>query len=124
MAPAVVNVYEVGVETVQPEATADGAVADSVTIYPVTPTLSEAVNDEIGTMRDDAVEGIVKAVTVGEVVSVMRIVVKVEMIDVSELKITVHEPVPKHPPPLHPVKVEPEEGDAVSVIDVPELMPD
>ncbi len=33
--------------------------------------------------------------------------------------VTVHEPVPVQPPPLHPVKVEPDAGDAVRVIDVP-----
>lgn len=33
--------------------------------------------------------------------------------------VTVHVPVPLHPPPLQPVKVLPDDGDAVKVIGVP-----
>jgi hypothetical protein len=38
--------------------------------------------------------------------------------------LTVHVPVPEHPPPLHPEKVEPVEGVAVRVMEVPEDMED
>ena len=46
-----------------------GVVDDSVRIYPVTPILSDAVNVVIGIVNEVAVAGIVKAVTVGAVVS-------------------------------------------------------
>jgi hypothetical protein len=38
--------------------------------------------------------------------------------------VVVHDPVPLHPPPLQPVKVEPDAGDAVRVMEVPEEMAD
>ena len=48
---------------------AEGVVDDSLTMQPVTPTLSVAVKLVIGTVRLVAVAGMVKAVTVGAVVS-------------------------------------------------------
>ena len=39
---------------------------------------------------------------------------------VSAVIETVHEPVPEHPPTDQPVKVEPEDGEAVRVMEVPE----
>ncbi len=50
-------------------ALADGTVDVSVKRYPVTPTLSVAVNDRIGIVKAPAVAGTVKAVTIGRVVS-------------------------------------------------------
>jgi hypothetical protein len=44
-------------------------------MYPVTPALSVAVKEVIGTISDDEVAGIVKAVTTGLVVSFNVIVV-------------------------------------------------
>ena len=46
-----------------------GGVADSLTQYPVTPTASVAVNEDTETVKLVAVAGIVKAVTVGAVIS-------------------------------------------------------
>jgi hypothetical protein len=46
-----------------------GALADSLIQYPVTPIASVAVKEEIETVKEVAVAGIVKAVTVGAVVS-------------------------------------------------------
>ena len=54
---------------VQPAAPAAGAVLLSVTLKPVTPTLSPAVKLLIGTVREVAVAGIEKPVTDGTVVS-------------------------------------------------------
>ena len=56
-----------------------GTVDDSDTLYPVTPTLSDAASVEMETVRDDAVVGRVKAVIVGLVVSVVtgRVIVTV-----------------------------------------------
>ena len=68
-APAVATVYDVGAATVQPVAVAAGVADDSFTRYPVTPTLSDAARLVIGTTREEAVVGTVKAVTVGAVVS-------------------------------------------------------
>jgi len=59
----------VGGDAVQPLVLAAGAVADSVILYPVTPTLSEAEMTLMGTARESEVAGMVKAVTVGAVVS-------------------------------------------------------
>jgi len=53
----------------QPVAVAVGFVADSFTMYPVTATLSEAVSAVMETVREFAVEGTVKVLTVGRVVS-------------------------------------------------------
>ena len=50
-------------------AEAAGAVADSVTIYPVTPTLSVAVKVVMETVNEEDVAGMVNPVTVGGVVS-------------------------------------------------------
>jgi hypothetical protein len=61
--------YEAGAPADQPEALARGAVADSVTINPVTALLSEAVKLLIGTTSDDEVSGMLKAVIVGFVTS-------------------------------------------------------
>ncbi len=38
---------------------------------------------------------------------------------VSPLKVSVHGPLPEHPPPDHPVKVDPESADAVRVTSIP-----
>ncbi len=38
---------------------------------------------------------------------------------VSEFIVTVHLPLPEQPPPLQPVKAEPEAGEAVSVTRLP-----
>ena len=46
--------------------------------------------------------------------------VNVAVTEVAAFMVTVHVPVPEHPPPLHPVKVEPAEAEAVSVTLVPE----
>ena len=40
---------------------------------------------------------------------------------VALVSVTVHVPVPVHPPPLHPTNVDPPDGAAVSVTTVPEL---
>jgi hypothetical protein len=45
--------------------------------------------------------------------------VKAASTDVAELTVTVHVPVPPHPPPLQPLNVEPVAGTAVSVAVVP-----
>ena len=45
--------------------------------------------------------------------------VNVDVTEVAEVTVTVHVPVPLQPPPLQPLKVEPADGDAVSVIMVP-----
>jgi hypothetical protein len=45
--------------------------------------------------------------------------VKVAVTVVAAESVTVHVPVPEHPPPLQPVKVEPAAGAAVSVTAVP-----
>jgi len=45
--------------------------------------------------------------------------VKVAMTVAAADRVTVQEPVPEQPPPLQPVKVEPEAGVAVSVTAVP-----
>ena len=50
-------------------AVAAGAVADSVMMYPVTPTLSVAVKVVIETVNEEDVAGIVNAVTLGAVAS-------------------------------------------------------
>lgn len=34
--------------------------------------------------------------------------------------VTMHDPVPEHPPPLHPMKIEPADGNASSVTTVPD----
>ncbi len=65
----------VGGDADHPVALAKGAVAVSVTMYPATPTLSDAVNVEIGTVREVEVGGMAKAVTVGAVVSAKVMVV-------------------------------------------------
>jgi hypothetical protein len=46
---------------------------------------------------------------------------KVAVILVAAFRVTVQVPVPLHPPPLHPVKREPEAALAVSVMRVPAL---
>jgi hypothetical protein len=67
--PSDATVYVAGAEPVQPGLPAAGGVADSVIRYPVTPTLSVAVNDVIGMSRLDDGDVAVKAVTVGDAVS-------------------------------------------------------
>ena len=49
-----------------------------------------------------------------------EVVLKVAVMVVSAVIETVHEPVPEHPPTDQPVKVEPEDGEAVRVMEVPE----
>src|SRR5438034_9749452 len=44
---------------------------------------------------------------------------KVAVTVVAAETVTTHDPVPEHPPPLQPVKVEPAAGAAVSVTAVP-----
>jgi len=67
--PCDVKVWLVCAVPFQPGAIANGVVEVSVTRYPVTPTLSVAENDVIGTVSEVEVDGIVKAVTVGGEVS-------------------------------------------------------
>ena len=45
--------------------------------------------------------------------------VKVAVTEVAPVTETTHVPVPEHPPPDHPVKVEPVDGVAVKVTEVP-----
>ena len=45
--------------------------------------------------------------------------VKVAVTDVAAVIVTVHVPVPEHPPPDQPEKVDPLVAEAVRVIDVP-----
>jgi hypothetical protein len=61
--------YETGALADQPVALARGAVADSVSIKPVTALLSEAVKLLTGTTSELEVAGIVKAVMMGLVIS-------------------------------------------------------
>jgi hypothetical protein len=56
--------------------------------------------------------------TVGTVLSI-TIVLNVAVTVTLDVTVTTQVPVPEHPPPLHPVKVEPPLGVAVRVIDVP-----
>ena len=65
--PAAEVACDVGAVVDHPAAEAAGVVAVSVTIYPVTATLSVAVKRVIGTLREAAVEGIANPVTVGAV---------------------------------------------------------
>ena len=58
-----------GAVAVQPAAVANGLVADSVTMKPVTATLSVAVNVVIETVNEAEVAGMENALTVGSVVS-------------------------------------------------------
>ena len=68
--PCEVNVNVTGAEPDQPVAPDKGAVDDSVTIYPTTPTSSVAINEEIGIVKIDEVAGITNVVTLGAVISV------------------------------------------------------
>ena len=61
--------YVVGADPVQPAAPEEGVPDVSVRRYPVTPTLSVAVNVVMLIVREEAVVGILKAVTTGRVVS-------------------------------------------------------
>ena len=74
MLPAVVQVYDAGALADQPLAVAKGLVDDSLTMYPVTNTLSVAVRLLTATVSEVAVAGTVKVFTVGAVVSVSVIV--------------------------------------------------
>jgi hypothetical protein len=47
------------------------------------------------------------------------LLVKVAVTDWSKLIVTVHVPVPLHPPPDQPAKLEPELGEALNVTIVP-----
>lgn len=69
LTPAVAHVYDDGAEADQPAAPGSGAVAVSVTRYPLTARLSVAASAVIGTVRLDAAAGIVKALTTGGVPS-------------------------------------------------------
>ena len=75
--PADVKVYVVGTVALQPEAEAEGVALVSVSRYPVTATLSVAVKVVMLTESDVAVEGILKLVIVGAVVSPARVIVTV-----------------------------------------------
>jgi hypothetical protein len=68
--PAATAVTVAGAVAVHPTALAAGGVADWVTMYPVTATLSVAVNELTLTVKPTAVAGRVNAVMVGGVVSV------------------------------------------------------
>ena len=46
---------------------------------------------------------------------------KVAVVERAAVIATVQVPVPEHPPPLHPLNVNPDAGAAVSVTDVPLL---
>ena len=70
LSPCVDNVYVVGALVVHPESLTDGVDDASVTRYPVTATLSVAVNVLIETASVVDVAGIVKAVTAGGVISI------------------------------------------------------
>ena len=52
---------------------------------------------------------------------VCRSRVKVAVTVVDETRVTTHVPVPEHPPPDHPVNVEPVAGEAESVGQTPPL---
>ena len=67
--PALGKVYLFGGVALHPLEVARGAVAVLVSLYPVTPTLSVAVNILIGTTSEFHVAGILNAVTLGRVVS-------------------------------------------------------
>ena len=67
--PAAAAVTVAGAVAVHPAAPAAGGVADWVTMYPVTATLSVAVNALMLTVRLAAEAGMVNAVTAGAVVS-------------------------------------------------------
>src|SRR5207245_8647568 len=58
-------------------------------------------------------------VPAGVTVRVKVCSVKVAVTVVAAETVTTHDPVPEHPPPLQPVKVEPAAGAAVSVTTVP-----
>ncbi len=45
--------------------------------------------------------------------------VKVAVTEVAAVMVAVHVPVPEHPPPDQPVKIDPLVAEAVRVIDVP-----
>jgi len=51
-------------------------------------------------------------------------VVKVAVTETAELMVKTQVPVPEQPPPDQPAKVEPDEGEAVKVMDVPAEIPD
>ncbi len=71
----------VGAAAVHPVAKAVGLVADSVTLWPVTATLSVAVKAEIGTVNELEVAGMLNVLTVGGVVSDVggRVIVHVSL---------------------------------------------
>jgi hypothetical protein len=73
--------YETGALTDQLADAASGAVADSVTIKPVTALLSEAVKLVIATASEVEVAGIVKALTTGLVTSGTALGVYVQYTD-------------------------------------------
>jgi hypothetical protein len=53
-------------------------------------------------------------------VRLYAVVAKVAVTEVAAVIVTVHVPVPEHPPPDQPVKVYPLFGEAVNVTAVPE----
>ena len=55
------------------------------------------------------------------IVRVRTIRVKVAVTEAAALMVTTHVPVPEHPPPAHPSKLEPDAGTAVRVTTVPTL---
>jgi hypothetical protein len=89
--PWVAKVYEVGALDVHPAVVEAGAVDDSVSMYPVTPTLSEAVNTIPVIVREDEVDGIVKVPITGLVVSVeITLLVKTALAVMFPLIVNVH----------------------------------
>ena len=72
--PAAAAVTVAGAVAVHPTSVAAGGVADWVIMYPVTATLSVAVNALMLTDRLAAEDGMVNAVTAGAVVSVGEVV--------------------------------------------------
>ena len=88
----------------------------------MTPTLSvEAVQEMVTPVwvTDDEVRpvGVVGATVSGDEVNVA-------VTDVFEVIVTEHVPIPEHPPPDQPAKVEPVPAAAVSVETVPEVTPE
>ena len=105
MDPAEENVYAEGAPEVQPVAPVAGCAADSVTKYPVTAVLSVAVREVIEMVKEDDVEGILKAVTVGGVVSDTGMSVNTALTVVLPVIVLVQvAEVPEHAPP-HEVNV-------------------
>lgn len=68
--PLAATVYELGAVAVQPVAIALGVEAEVVIMYPVTATLSVAVNDVTGIVRDEEGDVTENEFTTGAIVSI------------------------------------------------------